>query len=124
MTNDKPAITHIGTTALIKEDRPYVLPTGITMWLQFDVSFIFVLCKEHVGTHYHLRDVLMTDYIDGLSRDPDAGGVRGIDQVLCGFLSPEVGWKIMNLPGFQPKPALNYHSMIQIIPQSLRAYVL
>ena len=111
----KSAITHIGTSSLVKEDRPYILPVGTKMSSPLGTKFRVVGCTDHSDTR-----VLVIGQVEN---DSLPEGTEIADRALIeeGFLYPEVGWLILDMPGFTARPPVTL--LGQVVPPPLRAWV-
>lgn len=112
-TAHKSAITHIGTAFYAKANVPIHLPKWTAVRSPSGIHFKVLTCSRHesgknivTGTIHHA---------DGNSSESEKLLITN------GVLLPRIGWDVLWMPGFLPRPSLDYYK--QIVPPPRRAWV-
>jgi hypothetical protein len=129
ITGSKGAVVHIGTSLVLKRNKPLHVVEQSRFVSEHGVSFKITSVTRHDMYHYFLKGELDDVWKDVAVIPTLPSGVKlniemikaDKELIVGGFVWPKSGWVMTFMPGFQPRPEVTHHK--QIIPPPHRGYI-
>jgi hypothetical protein len=124
ITGFKGAVVHVGTSMVMKRNKPIQVVVGTSFVSEFGVGFKVISVDWHDSYHFLLKGEV-DELWNGAAIPPSALNAdrigADIELIVNGFLWPRIGWDITFMPGFQPRQEVTHQN--EIVPPPHRAWV-
>ena len=118
----KSSTNHIGTAMYLREDKPYKLPPDTLMRSPHGILFKVVSCVQRIDTRFKVTGYVCPEYVMQQGCNfPALYEQHEMHRILTGFLYPEIGWEVLDVPGQSPMPPLTYCH--QEVPPPMNGWV-
>eukprot|EP00956_Cyclotella_meneghiniana_P031332 scaffold81936_cov56-Cyclotella_meneghiniana.AAC.3 len=120
ITAFKSAITHVGTSHFLKMNKPIPYPIDTVIRSPAGVHFRVTHCDYDDSGKYIVKGIV--SWVEQGPGESENLAIPSEQQLIAdGFMLPKTGWTVVWMPGFQPRPSLEYHN--QVVPPPRRAWI-